>query len=330
MAAHAQPLAILVVQLRRERALPHARRIGLHDPQHEINRARAHAGPGGGHARERVGGSHVGIGAEIDVEERPLRPLEEDALARGARLGEFLPDGRGIGQDLRRDLEQLRAQLGPVHRLGAEALAERVVVGEQPVEARVERRFVGEVGDADRAPPDLVLIGRSNATAGGADLGLASRLLANQVEILMQRQDERGILGDQQALGADLDALRAQLPDLGNQGPGIEHNAVADHRKLARPHDPRGKQRELVGDAVDHQGMARVVASLEPRDHIRPLREPVDDLAFALVAPLGAHDNHVSHDIRCSMPLRGTYSGPQRRPKPSFSGRSPPTGQAPP
>src|SRR3546814_20155828 len=39
--------------------------------------------------------------------------------------------------------------------------------------------------------------------------------------------------------------------------------------------------------------MARVVASLEPHDALRRLGQPVDDLAFSLVAPLGADDYYV-------------------------------------
>jgi hypothetical protein len=41
--------------------------------------------------------------------------------------------------------------------------------------------------------------------------------------------------------------------------------------------------------------MAGIVAALKARDDIGALRQPVDDLALALVAPLGAHDNHIGH-----------------------------------
>ena len=42
--------------------------------------------------------------------------------------------------------------------------------------------------------------------------------------------------------------------------------------------------------------MARVVPALEARDDVGALREPIDDLALPLVAPLGAHDDDVGHD----------------------------------
>jgi hypothetical protein len=34
--------------------------------------------------------------------------------------------------------------------------------------------------------------------------------------------------------------------------------------------------------------MAGVVAALVPRDHVRPLRQEVNDLSLAFIAPLGA------------------------------------------
>ena len=46
--------------------------------------------------------------------------------------------------------------------------------------------------------------------------------------------------------------------------------------------------------AVDHERMPRVVAALEAHHALRRLSQPIDQLAFALIAPLRAHDNNVS------------------------------------
>ncbi len=44
--------------------------------------------------------------------------------------------------------------------------------------------------------------------------------------------------------------------------------------------------------AIDHQGVARIVAPLESHHPADLLGQPVDDLALALVTPLGAdHDD---------------------------------------
>ena len=41
--------------------------------------------------------------------------------------------------------------------------------------------------------------------------------------------------------------------------------------------------------------MAGIVAALEADDHVGAARQPVDDLALAFVAPLGADDGHIGH-----------------------------------
>ena len=47
-----------------------------------------------------------------------------------------------------------------------------------------------------------------------------------------------------------------------------------------------------VNKRLDSMGEAGKKAG----DDLGTLGEPVDDLALALVAPLGAHDNHIGHD----------------------------------
>ena len=183
-----------------------------------------------------------------------------------------------------------------VDRRLAEAGAKRVVVRAQAVEQRPEIVELGEVADADRAAADLVLIGRADAAPGGADLARADGVLAQRVEVAVDRQDQRAGLGDHQHVRRDLDALLAHPLDLGLQRPRIEHHAVADHRRRAAD-DARWQQRQLVGLVADDERMAGVVAALEAHDHVGAARQPVDDLALAFVAPLGADDGDVSHVV---------------------------------
>ena len=137
----------------------------------------------------------------------------------------------------------------------------------------------------------------------------------------MQRQDEGRVLGDHQVLRADRHPLPPQLLDLAEERPGVEHHPVADDAELARPHDARGKERELVDRAVDDEGVPGVVAALEAGDHVGALGEPVDDLALALVAPLGAHDHHVAH-LKAPFPVAGRgYIAPSAPAREKGSGR---------
>src|SRR5213076_2926138 len=82
----------------------------------------------------------------------------------------------------------------------------------------------------------------------------------------------------------------AQGVELGKERLRIEHDAVADqaYRTL---NDPRGNlvQHELPGAGVDR--VACVRAALIAHDEIGALGEHVDDLPFALVAPLRADDH---------------------------------------
>ena len=69
---------------------------------------------------------------------------------------------------------------------------------------------MSEIADPDRAPADLVLVSRADAAAGGADLAGAAGVLAQRVEIAVEGQDQRAIVGDAQRLGGGVDALLRQ------------------------------------------------------------------------------------------------------------------------
>ena len=169
-------------------------------------------------------------------------------------------------------------------------------MGEDALDLGLQALQIGEVHDAHGAPADLVLVGRADAALGRADLAGAGGRLAQCVELAVERQDQCRVLGDAQVLAGDRDPERLDARDLVNQGPRIDHDAVADHRELSLAHDTGRQQRELIGRAVDHQRMAGVMAPLEAHHHVGALGQPIDDLALALVAPLGADDHDIGHD----------------------------------
>ena len=82
----------------------------------------------------------------------------------------------------------------------AEAAPQRIVVHQDAVDLGPQRAEVLEVLHADGAAADLVLVGRADAAPGGADLALAGGGLAHHVELAVQRQDQRGVLGDAQVV----------------------------------------------------------------------------------------------------------------------------------
>ena len=167
---------------------------------------------------------------------------------------------------------------------------------QEPLDLAVEHLQIGQIHQADGATADFVLVGRADAATGGADRALARSPFARDVEFLVQRQDQRRVLGDAQIVRRDVDALGFKFGDLVDQRARIEHDAVADDRQLARTHHAGRQQRQLVGGAVDDEGVAGIVTALEADDDVGLLGQPIDDLALAFVAPLGADHDNIGHE----------------------------------
>src|SRR5438477_9682951 len=114
---------------------------------------------------------------------------------------------------------------------------------QQAVDLFTKRAKIGEVHQPDRAASDLVLIGRPDAALGRADAGARVGGLAQSVELLMQRKDQRHVLGNAQIVRRDLHALAREAPNLFQERAWIEYHAVANYREFARPLHARWPQR---------------------------------------------------------------------------------------
>jgi hypothetical protein len=177
------------------------------------------------------------------------------------------------------------------------------MVHQQAIDLRPQSVEVLQILGADGSPSDLVLVSWTDAASRGAYAPLAGGRFAELIELAVQRQDQGGVLGNAQILGVDHHALLLEAYDLVAQGPRIDHHAVADDAQLAAAHDAGRQQRQLEGLIADHQCMAGVVAALEAYDDVGALRQPVDNLALALISPLGADHHHIRH-CRQSPPSR--------------------------
>ena len=113
-------------------------------------------------------------------------------------------------------------------------------------------------------------------------------------------------------LGRHRNALRSELADFLDEMQRIEHDPIANHGELARPHDAGGKQRQLIDVIADDQSMPGIVAALEPHNDIGFKRKPIDDLALALVTPLGADHHHIRH--RSNIFQNSVRRPPRQRP----------------
>ena len=230
-----------------------------------------------------------GIGAVVDVEERALRALEHDRLPFPPRLVE---EHRHVGHPPAHPFPaalEIVVDLPPVHRRLLDQPVARVDV---VADGFGERVRVGEIADAHAAARDLVLVGRTDAARGRADLALAAPRFAEQVELAVVRQDEVRLVADHQPV-ADGDAGALELVDLGEQRLRIDDHAVADDAGDAVVQDAgrQQAQHELAPVGVD--GVPGIVTALVAGDDGKIGREQVDDFALAFITPLGAEHRDV-------------------------------------
>ena len=140
---------------------------------------RADAGARGRRAGDAVARGDVRIRAVIDVEQRALRALEQQAFAAApcARIEPTRNVGDQRLEAFARARASRRSRLLEIHRLGAEVAARARNCGSRALRAAFARsaRASNRSCDADRAARDLVLVGGADAAPGRADLRVALR-----------------------------------------------------------------------------------------------------------------------------------------------------------
>ena len=177
----------------------------------------------------------------INIQHSALGALEQDSLARPAHLIQPFPHTASVGEDLRRDFLQAVQGIRFVDLFGAEPAQQRVVVEQKLVEPGFQAGGIGKIADPDRAAAHLILVGRADPPACGADLVLALCLFQGRIQAAVKRQDQRRVVRHHERAGRDIDPLALDGVDFLHQRPGIDHHAVADHRQFARPDHARGQ-----------------------------------------------------------------------------------------
>src|SRR5947199_407860 len=116
---------------------------------------------------------------------RPETPFSWIERLSAAASNQPVRRGRNVrhqGHEARREGERFLQRLPEIHVLAFIQMREDEVVElEQFLELALEALRVEKVLQPDRAARDLVLVGRADAAAGGADLLLAFRRLARAV-----------------------------------------------------------------------------------------------------------------------------------------------------
>src|SRR5262249_37991267 len=144
-------------------------RVGFADSEHIVDGVWTKARTCRGLRGHRIGRGDERIGAVIDVEQRTLRTLEQNTATFAALVVEQRPDAVHVRQNFRRDARKLvkkRAGLDLAH---AKTAPKRIVMRKQPLDLAVEHLQVGKIHQTNGPAANLVLIGRADAAAGGAD-----------------------------------------------------------------------------------------------------------------------------------------------------------------
>ena len=149
-----------------------------------------------------------------------------------------------------------------------------------------------QVDEAHPSAGGLVLVSRTDAPPCGTDFLVALLGFAGQVDGLVVGHDQMGAFAHLYSVDADVDALAAEIVHFLDQHRWVDHHAVADQAGLALQ-DTGGNQVADELFTIDHHRVPRIVAALEADDNIGPCRQKVDDLALALVAPLGSDDDDI-------------------------------------
>ena len=205
-------------------------------------------------------------------------------------------------------VSRLSDHLGGFQRLAVVDLDQHLVLEFQcGLDLLGQQRLVEHIGDADPDASDLVLVARSDAAAGGADLLVARVSLDDFVHGDVIRHQQVRVGGDQQSFG--IDATILQTLQLVEQYGRIDDHTVADHVGDAGRQDARRDQvkREVLAGR-QHHGVARIVAALIPHDPLHAATEQIGGFPLALVAPLGADEHDCRHGISPA------YCGPAGEP----------------
>ena len=159
---------------------------------------------------------------------------------------------------------------------------------------------VGEVADAHAAARDLVLVGRTDAARGRADLALAAPRLAQQIELAVIRQDQVRLVADDQPVADRRRPAAASSSISAKSACGSTTTPLPMTQVMPSCRMPGRQQAQHELAAVGVDGVPGVVPALIARDDREVRRQQVDDLALAFVAPLRAE--HCDVHNRCILP----------------------------
>ncbi len=125
---------------------------------------------------------------------------------------------------------------------------------------------------------------------GGSDFGASGGVFGGELDHAVVGEDDLGAVGDEElAVGTALDgeAGFAELFDFGEEGHGVEDDAVADDAPGLRAEDAAGNELEDELAAADDDGVSGVVAASVAGDDVEAARRGRRRSCLCLRRPIG-------------------------------------------
>ena len=249
----------------------------------------------------------------IEVEERRLRTFQQQVLVGIECVVQQLHGVDHVWRETPGQCRESLDELVDIQGLAAERDDLGVVADGAILHCGCEAGGVDHLAGAHTLAAGLVGVRRPDALQRRADAGIAATGLVQRVQRLVPREDQVGLTADLQ-LGAT-DATGLQGVDLVEQRGHVDDDAVADHGDHMRVQHAGGHQLQRISLGADHDGVAGIVPTLVPH-HVGVLAgQQVDDLGFALIAPLGSNDDGDGHGETLLAASGGTCVNPTRYPR---------------
>src|SRR5690606_19869060 len=292
-----QVLAHVVKQFGRERAGTYPGGVSLGNTQHVVQIQRAKTGAGSGAASGGIGGSHVRIGTQVDIQQRALRAFEQDVLSALAVVVQNVGYVCGHGQDFLAHLLELFQGRIDILGLFLEVLGENeVVVRHDFPQLDLEISGVAQVTQPNTPAGNLVFIRRADTPTGSTNLVVATGTLAGLIDTNVGAQDDRASQADFQAV-TNGNTVRFKLPHFFQQGFRRQHHTVPDEALDILPQYAGRNQVQSRLLTFDHQCVTGIMPALKADNGSHLVCQKVNNLALAFITPLGAQHNYVfTHD----------------------------------
>ena len=238
----------------------------------------------------------------VDVEQRTLCAFKQQVFTALVRFVQF---ARYVGNHGFQDFglfHRLRVNRFKRQGFGIEVRGQNVVVQIQHVAQFGGEAFgVFQILHAQGTAGDFVFVRRADAASGRTDFGVTAFFaggFTGYVERCMERQNQRASFAHAQA-GTHFYAGFFQPRNFFKQLGNGKHHTVADVAFHARTHDAAGNQMQGGFHAVNHQRMPRVMTTLETHHALGGFGQPIHELAFTFIAPLGSDDDDITSFVCC-------------------------------